>query len=298
MELRHLRYFVAVAELENVSRAALRLHVSQPALSRQVRDLEEELGFPLLERSAKSVRLTAAGREYLEGARAVLARADEAAQAARRVALGSGGELHVGYAPTPTVRFLPPTLRAFQQRMPGLRVKLHDLSTVEMLAGLREGRLGLAFLAQPLRRMLRGIEFEELERDEMLLAVRPGHAFAKLKTVTLERAAAEPFVVLGSREYPEYHEFLDAAFASLKRRPSVVAEHDGAASLMAEVESGGGVALVSRSMACTAGARLRFIPLRPEPPRLVIGAAWLRGKEGLAVGQFVACARESVAGER
>lgn len=298
MELRHLRYFVAVAELENVSRAALRLHVSQPALSRQVRDLEEELGFPLLERSAKSVRLTAAGREYLEGARAVLARADEAVQAARRVALGSGGELHVGYAPTPTVRFLPPTLRAFQRRMPGLRVKLHDLSTVEMLAGLREGRLGLAFLAQPLRRMLRGIEFEELERDEMLLAVRPGHAFAKLKTVTLERAAAEPFVVLGSREYPEYHEFLDAAFASLKRRPSVVAEHDGAASLMAEVESGGGVALVSRSMACTAGARLRFIPLRPEPPRLVIGAAWLRGKEGLAVGQFVACAREAVAGER
>jgi len=298
MELRHLRYFVAVAELENVSRAALRLHVSQPALSRQVRDLEEELGFPLLERSAKSVRLTAAGREYLEGARAVLARADEAAQAARRVALGSGGELHVGYAPTPTVRFLPPTLRAFQQRMPGLRVKLHDLSTVEMLAGLREGRLGLAFLAQPLRRMLRGIEFEELERDEMLLAVRPGHAFAKLKTVTLERAAAEPFVVLGSRDYPEYHEFLDAAFAPLKRRPPVVAEHDGAASLMAEVESGGGVALVSRSMACTAGARLRFIPLRPEPPRLVIGAAWLRGKEGLAVGQFVACARESVAGER
>jgi DNA-binding transcriptional LysR family regulator len=296
MELRHLRYFIAVAELENVSRAALLLHVSQPALSRQVRDLEEELGFALLERRAKSVRLTEAGREFLLGARAVLACAEEAVKAARGKALGAGGEFHVGYAPTPTVRFLPPTLRAFQQRMPGLRVKLHDLSTVEMLAGLREGRLQLAFLAKPLRRMLRGVEFEELERDEMLLAVPPGHAFAKLKSVGLERAAGEPFVVLGSRDYPEYHEFLDAVFAPLKRAPRIVAEHDGAASLMAEVESGCGVALVSRSMACTAGARLRFIPLRPEPARLVIGAAWLKGRAGLPVGQFLACAREAIAG--
>src|SRR6478736_9516415 len=83
VELRHLRYFVAVAEMENVSRAALKLHVSQPALSRQVRDLEEELGFPLLERSAKSVRLTEAGRMFLSEARAVLQRADEAVKAAR-----------------------------------------------------------------------------------------------------------------------------------------------------------------------------------------------------------------------
>src|SRR5436190_18750447 len=114
MELRHLRYLVAVAEAENVSRAALKLHVSQPALSRQVRDLEEELGFDLLERSAKSVRLTDAGRVFLTESRAVLQRVDGAVNAARTVATGSHGELHVGYAPTLTVRILPAALRAFQ----------------------------------------------------------------------------------------------------------------------------------------------------------------------------------------
>src|SRR5208282_4802249 len=103
-----------VGQEENVSRAALKLHVSQPALSRQVRDLEDELGFLLLTRSAKSVRLTGAGRAFLTEARAVLLRAEEAVKTARAIATGARGELHVGYAPSLTARFLPQTLRAFQ----------------------------------------------------------------------------------------------------------------------------------------------------------------------------------------
>src|SRR4029079_19733709 len=122
MELRHLRYFVAAAEAENVSRAAARLHVSQPALSRQIRDLEEEIGFPLFERSAKSVRLTPVGKAFLIEARAVLQRADEAVTAARAIATGGRTELQVGYAPSPTVRIMPATLRAFQAKFPKVRV--------------------------------------------------------------------------------------------------------------------------------------------------------------------------------
>jgi DNA-binding transcriptional LysR family regulator len=144
MELRHLRYFVAVAGEENVSRAALKLHVSQPALSRQIRDLEDEIGFKLFERSAKSVKLTAAGKTFLTEAQAVLQRAGEAVKAARAVATGSHGELHVGYAPSLAVRILPPALRAFQEEMPRVRVKLHDLSIEEMHTGLRQGTLQLA----------------------------------------------------------------------------------------------------------------------------------------------------------
>ena len=149
MELRHLRYFVAVAEAENVSRAALKLHVSQPALSRQIRDLEEELGFLLLERGAKSVRLTEAGKTFQGEARAVLQRVEEAVKTARAVATGGRGELHVGYAPSLTVRILPPALRAFQAGLPNVRVLLHDLSTEEMLARLRDGALQIAFLVRP-----------------------------------------------------------------------------------------------------------------------------------------------------
>src|SRR4051812_9204291 len=165
MELRHLRYFVAVAEMENVTRAALKLHVSQPALSKQIRDLEEELGFSLLERSAKSVRLTAAGQVFLVEARQVLKRADEAVQGARAVADGSGLELHVGYATSPTVRLLPPTLRAFQAEMPKVRVRLHDLSTEDIFARVRDGKLDVAFIVKPGPAMLRGLDFRELARE-------------------------------------------------------------------------------------------------------------------------------------
>src|SRR5258707_13339909 len=114
VELRHLRYFVAVAEMENVSKAALKLHVSQPALSRQIRALEDEIGFCLLERTAKSVRLTEAGRVFLNDARALLQQAAEAVKKARAVAGAEPAELHVGYSPAPFAHVLPQALRAFQ----------------------------------------------------------------------------------------------------------------------------------------------------------------------------------------
>src|SRR5260221_4216129 len=149
MELRHLRYFVAVAEEQNVTRAAARLHVSQPPLSRQIRDLEDELGVALFEHGARAVRLTEAGKAFLTEARAVLQRSDEAVTAARAIATGGRTELQVGYAPSPTVRIMPPTLRAFQAKFPKVRVRLHDLSTDEMLTDVREGKLPVAFLVRP-----------------------------------------------------------------------------------------------------------------------------------------------------
>lgn len=297
MELRHLRYFAAVAEAENVTRAALRLHVSQPALSRQVRDLEDELGFALLLRTAKSVSLTEAGRVFLSEARAVLQRADEAVKAARAVAVGGSGELHVGYAPSPTVRLLPPALRAFQAELPQVRVKLHDLSTEEMIAGLREGRLQLAILVKPIRAMLRGLRFEALERDALRLAVAPGHPLARRRSVTRAQAAAEPFVGLTRRDYPEYYVTFDELFAATGVRPRIVEEHDGATSLIAAVEAGGGVALVSQSLACTAGGRLKFLKLSPAPAPLVVGAAWVETTLTPAADLFLKCAR-AAAGAR
>src|SRR5499427_30780 len=148
MELRHLKYFVAVAEEQNVTRAAARLHVSQPPLSRQIRELEDELGIAHFVHGAKAVRLTEAGRVFLVEARAVLQRADEAVQTAKAVASGQRGEIHVGYAPSLTVELLPRALRFFQEANPGVRVQLHDLSTREMLRGLRDGKLHLALIIQ------------------------------------------------------------------------------------------------------------------------------------------------------
>ena len=162
MELRHLRYFVTVAELLNFTKAATRLRVAQPALSRQIRDLEDELGAPLLERGPRFVKLTEAGITFLPEAKAVLQRADEAAQAVRAVVRGERGQIHVGYAPSPTVELLPCALHTFQNLAPGVRVNLHDLSSEEMLRGLNDGKLDLCLLVRSSPKSMRGLKFELL----------------------------------------------------------------------------------------------------------------------------------------
>ena len=291
MELRHLRYFVAAAEAENVSRAALKLHVSQPALSRQIGDLEDELDFLLFERSAKSVRLTEAGRAFLTEAKAVLQRADDAVKTAREIALGGRGELHIGYAPSPTVRILPPTLRAFQAESPNVRVRLHDLSTEELIAGVREGKLAMAFMVHPSRGMMRGLRFEELTRDAVCLAVPPSHPFAKQSSVTRIQAAREPLVVFSRKDYPEYHEQLEALFAPTKTKLRLVEEHDSMTSLVAAIEAGSGVAVVPKSLACSAGPRLKLLELEPAPEPLVIGAVWVKGDLTPSAERFLKAAR-------
>lgn len=183
MELRHLKYFVTVAEELNFSRAAARLRVAQPAISRQIRDLEDELGAKLFERTARAVRLTEAGRVFLVEAKAVLRRADEAVRAVR--AVGDAGELRVGYAPSLTVEILPAALRKFQETNPGVRVALHDLSTREMLAGLSADRLDLALLVKPGKSALTGLRFEELRRYAWCLAVAVTHPLAKGRVVAV-----------------------------------------------------------------------------------------------------------------
>jgi DNA-binding transcriptional LysR family regulator len=296
MELRHLRYFIAAAEEENVSRAALKLHVSQPALSRQIRDLEEELGFQLLERTAKSVRLTEAGQKFLDEARAVLQRAEEAVNAARAIAQGGSGELHVGYAPSLSARILPATLRAFQIEMPKVRARLHDLSTEEMLTGLREGKLQIAIVPRLSPAMLRGLRFQELTRDPLCLAVGPSHPLAKRRAVTLEEAAREPLVAYSRKDYPEAHEMLDRLFSTSKSKPRIVEEQDSVSGLIAAVESGAGVTVALQSLACTAGPRLKLLPFSPALEPLVVGAAWRENGATETATRFLKCAVDACRG--
>ncbi|HEY3900234.1 MAG TPA: LysR substrate-binding domain-containing protein [Chthoniobacter sp.] len=295
MELRHLRYFVAVAEAENVSRAALKLHVSQPAVSTQIRDLEDEIGFSLLERTAKSVRLTEAGRVFLEEARSVLRHADDAVQRARAVSKGGQVELHVGYSPTPTARILPAILREWQRSSPHVSIKLHDLSNDENLAALADGRLQLAFVIPPVKASaLRGLRFEELTREEARLAVSLQHPFARRRAVHMEKAAREPFIAYNRDEYPGYHEYLRGMFGLVKVKPRIIEEHDGFASLLPAIEAGTGVAVVSESFARMAGGRIKLLRLIPDPPPTVLGIAATKGRMSAAAEAFWKCARRAV----
>jgi LysR family transcriptional regulator, benzoate and cis,cis-muconate-responsive activator of ben and cat genes len=296
MELRHLRYFVGVAEMENVSRAALKLHVSQPALSAQIRDLEDEIGFQLLERTAKSVKLTKAGRAFLDEARAVLQRADEAVRKARSIAAAEPSELQVGYSPTPVAEILPKTLRAFQRAMPNVHVRLHDWTNQAILEGVRDGQLQLGLIVRPPKASsLRDLRYEELFHDRVCVAVAPQHPFARRRAITLTEVAAEPLIGLTHEDYPEYYDYLSIAFSKVKQKPRVVEEHDSMAGILSSVEAGTGVAIGADVFGYSYGSRLKRLRLIPEPNPISIGIIAPKGRLIPPVEKFWQCAKQAAA---
>ena len=296
MELRHLRYFVAVAEAENVLRAATqKLHVSQPAVSRQIRDLEDELGAQLFERTGKSVRLTDAGFLFLKEARAVLERTDEAVRSVRAFAQAGETELHVGYGPALRAQIVSPTLRVFQREMPKVHVKLHDWSNEKIVTGLRDGRLQLAFIVRPSKRgEFRDLRFEELLRERVSLAVPPNHPFARRRSVLLADAAKEPFVGLTREDFPDYNAYLNTVFAPVKNKPRVIEEHDSMTSVISAIEAGTGVGISVDALSYSFASRVKLVRLTPEPKPLAFGIATRKGKLSPATEKFCQCARETL----
>ena len=297
MELRHLRYFVAVAEAENFSRAALKLHVSQPPLSRQIRDLEDELGFLLLKRTAKSVSLTEAGRTFLNEARAVLQRADEGVKKARAVATAGETDLHVGYSPTPFAEILPKTLRGFQRAMPKVHVRLHDWSNKTILAGIRDGRLQLGLTTRsPKTSALHDVRYEELFRQRVCVAVAPQHPFARRRAIPIAEVAAEPVIGLTREDYPNYYDLLSVTFSKVKQKPRVIEEHDSMSGVMSAVEAGPGIA-VAVDFCYSFGNRVKFLHLTPEPKPFSVGIVARKGHLSPAAEKFWQCAKEAASGK-
>ena len=273
MELRHLRYFLAVAEALNFTKAAAQLRVAQPALSRQVQDLEDEIGVDLLRRSPRGVTLTAEGKLFLDEVRELLRRADESVEKVRALARGEYGELHVGYAPSPTVEILPPALAAFQKAVPRVKVLLHDLSSDELITGLQNSTLELAITVPPAGDQTAGIQFEVLRTYPLCVAMTTAHPFARMKSIPLEKLAAEPLVALRRKNYPEADHFLDRLFASSRAKPRIVVECDSASSLITEVEAGRGIALATPVFKLVTGKRLLYRPLTVTTEVLSVGIA-------------------------
>jgi DNA-binding transcriptional LysR family regulator len=274
MELRHIRYFVAVAEALNFTKAASRLRVAQPALSRQVADLEDELGVDLLKRTSHGVALTAEGKLFLEEARGILQRVDESVTKVRALARGEFGELQVGYVPPLDLHILPRALAEFQKTTPGVKVVLHDRGSDELCNELRDGTLHLALMMRPSEEFTTGIEFEEIGRYPFFVAMASGHPLTRMKAVSLEMLAKQSLVVLDRKRNSEFHRILKRVFTPL--HPNIATESDSVNSLITEIGVGKCVAVVSQLFKEAIGKRLVYRKLINTDVAMCVGIARAR----------------------
>jgi len=247
MELRHLRYFVAVAEECHFGRAAERLHIAQPPLSQQIKQLENELGVQLLTRSTRKVELTPSGEGYLDRARAILASVDDAGDEAARVAAGEIGRIAIGFTGSATYELLPTLARMLDDELPDLELDLRgEMLTPDQVAALRDHTLDLGFLRPPVRDT--GIDVRVL-RKEPLIAVLPSeHRLASEEKARLADLRDERFIT-----YPSHHRSVvyEAVFDACQRAgftPRQTQEVGETSTLVVFVAAGLGVALVPASV--------------------------------------------------
>ncbi|MGC4000925.1 MAG: LysR substrate-binding domain-containing protein [Anaeromyxobacter sp.] len=289
LELRHLRYFLAVAEELHFRRAAERLRMSQPPLSQQIKQLEAQLGFELFARTRRRVALTAAGRAFAPGARAVLDRLEQAAREARRVAQGESGALAVGFVASATYALVPRLYRIFRQRHPGVELTLVELSTAEQLEALASGRIQVGIGRPP---VTEDVTATLLAEEPILAALPHGHPLARRRTVPLASLAAEPFVFYPRRPRPNWLDVLQAEPRAAGFRPPVAQEVQELSTALTLVAARVGVTLAPASAAALRLAGVVFRPLAAPAPTTRLLALHRPDGPTVLVARLLAVARE------
>jgi DNA-binding transcriptional LysR family regulator len=290
MELRQIRYFVAVAEELHFSRAAGRVHVVQPALSQQVKKLEQELGVMLLVRTRRRVSLTAAGRAFLEEARWTLASARRAQEAARRAAAGETGRLRVGSVDWAIYQFLPLILRRYQERYPGVNVQIFEASREELHGAFAHESLDVAFFA--FREGEAEFSHDLVALDPMLVVLPDTHPAAAEPSVPLETLAGEPWVLFPPSLRSRYLELVVEACAAKGFTPRVAQEASQMNTLAALVGAGFGVTLLPTVVANRPRAGIVVRPLAGEAPRLPLDVIWRPAGLSPVAERFLEVTRE------
>jgi DNA-binding transcriptional LysR family regulator len=289
MELRHLRYFVAVGDEQHYGRAASRLRVAQPALSRQIQDLEEELGFTLFERLPRGVKLSAAGKLFLEDARRILQEVNEAAERAGRVARGRSGTLRVGFTENASWRgVVPESFRRFRELQPDADLELQPAASLEQLAALRSGRLDAGFIFN----MPKGdSDFDQLPvaTQQIELAVPKGHPLTKLKKLRLRALSETKFVWFPRRESPAlYDRLMHACFRGGLTSPRIVQEGLNEATILSLVSAGLGVGWVLGSARWRCPESVVIMPVADLKILQPQALAWRRDNRSPLLANFIA----------
>ena len=284
MELRHLRYFTAVAEHLNFSEASRRIHVAQPAISQTILDLEEELGVRLLLRDRRTVRLTAAGETFRREALEILRRNQEAVRLTKRASLGEVGQLRIGFFGSATAAFLPALVQEYHRRFPDVELTLLELTATQQLEAFDRGHLDVGF-SRPLPAE-RSREFHEelVYTDYLHLVLVPAHPLARNLadggTIIIKRLSGERFVLLHRQGAPGvYDEVLALCRRAGNFSPHVVNEPDRISTVLLLVESGIGVSIVAGSVRhlVRAGGPLLFCRLQPDSAPIELRLNWRRG---------------------
>jgi DNA-binding transcriptional LysR family regulator len=289
MKLRHLEYFVAAAEELNFTHAAGRLHVSQPPFSKQIQDLEGELGVNLFQRERKGVALTAAGKAFLIDARQILEACDLAVKKAQRINRGELGELTVGHMAALTHDFLGEALERWQKVLPGVVVDCVEMDPEAQERALLDGRIAVGILVllsdRPILELLR---VQLLVQHPVTVALPRSHPQAVLPEIPLPVLKEQPFIGL-NRMYPAYGSWLQTVCQQGGFKPRIVREADGAASALAMVSAGFGVALVSEPIKKFPARHVVFKDLvAPRPVKIPLGAVWKKnGLYSEVVSKFV-----------
>ena len=287
MELRHLRYFIAVAQHLNYSEAARRLHVAQPAISQTILNLEEELGVKLLLRTKRSVQLTAGGSTFLREAEDILRRAGEARRLTQRAARGEVGSLGIGFFGTAAAPIMPALVQSYRRKFPDVELQLYELNPDQQLAAFDDGRIQLGF-SRPLPLERRG-EFEEevVYMDHLAIALPETHRLAKQKVVGLKSLAGEPFVQFHRRGAPGLFDEVIATCRRADFSPRIVSEPNFMATVMTLVESGLGVSLIPRCVRSLNRVHVAIRPISPKSARIPLCVAWRKSEKSPVIAAFL-----------
>ncbi len=292
MELRHLRYFVAVAEELHFGRAAARLRIAQPPLSRQIRDLERDVGAILFERIPRGVELTPAGVALLPEARLTLAQAERAARTAQRAARGEIGRLRVGFVEAAIYSgALPDVLSFFRMHLPDIGVSLFEMDPREQAEAFREGRIDLGILHSPPPDADRWLRVESVYSEPLLAAIPHGHRLARRARPALDDFASEPFVLFPRHVGPELFDGIIARCSSAGFSPRVVQEAVGWPTLAGLVAAGVGVTFVPRSLVHFRRPEVVYRPVRGLNVEMTTSATWKHTAKSPVRERFVTALR-------
>jgi DNA-binding transcriptional LysR family regulator len=288
MELRHIRYFLAVAEERNFTRAAARVGIGQPPLSQQIRDLEREVGTPLFRRIPSGAELTEAGRAFLEEALTILRHAEEAKTAARRAARGETGTLRVGFTGSAAFnRIVPSAIRAFRRAYPGVALVLEEANTLRLLERLEGGELDAVFI-RPGRTDPEGVRLSRLGEEPMLIVMPSNHLLASRRRLPLSALSGESFVLFPRAVGLSLYDEVISACQRAGFEPVLGQEAPQISSVVNLVAAELGVSVVPASISQLKVAGVEYLEIEGDAPLARLALASRRDERSIVVKNFTA----------